>query len=138
VKGECIMKSMAIGLMIALALIGCATIQKGETLDKEQMLAAAGFFTKLADTPEKLAALQGLPQHRLITGAKDGRMIYLYADATACKCMYVGNEKAYQRYRRFALEKQIAREELYSAQTNADMNMDWGMWGPWGFDGPME
>jgi hypothetical protein len=52
--------------------------------------------------------------------------------------MYLGNEKAYQHYRRFALEKQIAREELYTAQTNWDMNMDWGMWGPWGFDGPME
>jgi hypothetical protein len=132
------MKSMAIGLMIALTLMGCATIQKGETLDKEQMLAAAGFRMKLAETPEKLAALQGLPQHQLITGVKDGRMIYLYADATTCKCMYVGNEKAYQRYQRFALEKQIAREELYTAQTNWDMGMDWGMWGPWGIDGPME
>jgi hypothetical protein len=132
------MKSMAIGLMIALTLMGCATIQKGETLDKEQTLAAAGFSTKLADTPEKLAALQGLPQQQLIAGVKDGKMIYLYADATACKCMYVGSEKAYQRYRRFALEKQVAREELYTAQTNWDMNMDWGMWGPWGFAEPME
>ena len=132
------MKSMAIGLMIALTLIGCATIQKGETLDKEQVLAAAGFTMKPADTPEKLATLQGLPQHQLMTGVKDGKMIYLYADATACKCLYLGNEKAYQRYQRFALEKQIAREELYTAQANADMDMDWGMWGPWGFDMPME
>jgi hypothetical protein len=44
------MKSMAIGLMIAPTLIGCATIEKGETLDKEQVLAAAGFRTKPADT----------------------------------------------------------------------------------------
>ena len=132
------MKSIAIGLMIALTLIGCATIQKSETLDKEQMLAAAGFTTKLADTPEKLAALQGFPQHQLTAGVKDGKTVYLYADATTCKCLYLGNEKAYQRYQRFALEKQIAREELYTAQTNWDMGMDWGMWGPWGFDGPMQ
>lgn len=132
------MKSMAIGLMIVLTLIGCATIQKGETLDKEQVLAAAGFTMKLADTPEKLAALQNLPQHQVMAGVKDGRLIYLYADATACKCLYLGNEKAYQRYQRFALEKQIAREELYSAQTTTDMDMDGGMWGPWGFDVPME
>ncbi len=132
------MKSMAIGLMIAITLIGCATTQKGETLDKEQMLAAAGFRMKLADTPEKLAALQGLPQQKVMPGVKNGRMIYLYADATACKCMYLGNEKAYQRFQRFALEKQIAREELYSAQTTTNMDMDWGMWGPWGFDEPME
>jgi hypothetical protein len=71
------MKSVAIGLVIALALMGCATIQKGETLEKEQMLAAAGFRIKPADTPEKLAALQSFPQHQLITGVKDGRMIYL-------------------------------------------------------------
>jgi hypothetical protein len=74
----------------------------------------------------------------LITGVKHGRMVYLYADATTCKCMYLGSEKASQRYRRFAIEKQIAREELYSEQMNTNMDMDWGMWGPWGFDGPME
>jgi hypothetical protein len=125
-------------LVIALALAACATIQQGETLDKEQMLAAAGFRMKLADTPEKLATLMSFPQHQLSTGFKDGKMFYLYADATTCKCLYVGNEKAYQRYQRFAMEKQLAREELYTAQTNWDMNMDWGMWGPWGFDGPME
>jgi hypothetical protein len=33
------MKSMAIGLMITFTLIGCATIQQGETVDKEQVLA---------------------------------------------------------------------------------------------------
>jgi hypothetical protein len=32
------MKSMAIGLMIALTLIGCATIQKDETLERDPSL----------------------------------------------------------------------------------------------------
>jgi hypothetical protein len=39
---------------------GCATIRRNDTLQTEQMLAAAGFHMKLADTPEKLAHLQTL------------------------------------------------------------------------------
>ena len=44
----------------------------------------------------------------------------------------VGNEKAYKTCQEPALEKRIASEELYSAQTISDMQMDWGLWGPVG------
>jgi hypothetical protein len=47
-------------------------------------------------------------------------------------------KEAYQNYQQLALEKKVAWEELYSSQTVNDMQMDWGMWGPWGYDGPMQ
>jgi hypothetical protein len=128
------MKSMVMGLLIACTLIGCATIERNATLDKEQMLAAAGFRMKLADTPEKLAKLQALPQQQLMARAKDDKIVYFYADAATCQCLYLGNEKAYQRYQKLAVEKQIANEQAMAAQTNMDMEMDWGMLGPWGGD----
>ena len=132
------MKSIAMALMVAVALAACATMERGATLDTEQMLAASGFKMKLADTPEKLANLQFFPQQKIVPRALDGKVLYFYADAATCKCLYVGSEKAYQRYQRFAVEKQIAAEQAMAAETNWDMGMDWGMWGPWGVDGPMD
>ena len=47
---------------------GCATIRRHNTLGTEQMLSAAGFHMKLANTPEKLAhvqtALQSIERRR--------------------------------------------------------------------------
>jgi hypothetical protein len=135
-KGGCTMKRVTLVLVITLTLAGCATIQRNATIEKEQMLAAAGFILKPADSPEKLASLMDFPQHQLCTGFKGGKMFFLYADATTCKCLYVGNQKAYQNYQKFALEQKMAYEELYAAQTVQDMQMDWGMWGPWDVDNP--
>jgi hypothetical protein len=55
----------ALGSAVVVAVVlglssGCATIRRHDTLQTEQMLAAAGFHMKLADTPEKLAHLQTL------------------------------------------------------------------------------
>lgn len=118
------------GLVIALA--GCAAIQKWEAGQTEQILAAAGFRMKLADTPEKLAHLQALAQRKLVPHERDGKNYYVYADAAGCKCMYVGTEDAYEHYQKLALEKKIADEERATAAMNQTAEMNWDMWGPWG------
>jgi hypothetical protein len=56
----------AVGVAVVLGLSSeCATIRRHDTLQTEQMLSAAGFHMKLADTPEKLAHLQTLTPRRL-------------------------------------------------------------------------
>jgi hypothetical protein len=132
------MKKMAIGLLIALALIGCATIERNNTLDQERVLAAAGFKMKPADTPEKRYDLLLLPQQQLVSHEREGKVVYLFADATTCLCLYVGSEKAYYRYQRLAMEKQIADEQSIAGTMNPGVGLDWGMWGPWDVDGPMD
>lgn len=123
--------------MIVLALIalaGCAAvqaIQKSEATDKEQLLTAAGFKVRLADTPEKLAHLKTLTQRKLISHPRDGKVYYVYADALACKCLYIGNEEAYQRYQQMVIQQRIADEQRMTAEMNWDAQMNWGMWGPW-------
>jgi len=114
-----------------IALAGCAAvqaIQKSETTDKEQMLTAAGFKVRLADTPEKLAHLQTLIQRKLIAHSRDGNVYYVYADALACKCLYIGNEEAYQRYQQMVIQQRMTAEMNYGAQMNWDM---WGPYDPW-------
>jgi len=121
---------LVIGLGIVLA--GCAAIRNARAMDTERMLAAAGFQMKMADTPEKLARLETMTQRKLVPHQKDGKVFYAYADATSCKCLYVGTEQAYQRYQKILIQKRIADEQYQAAQMNQDAAMNWDEWGDWG------
>jgi hypothetical protein len=114
-------------------LTACAAMEASKTRDTEQLLAAAGFQIKLADTPDTLAHTQTLTQHQLVPHEKDGAVYYVWADVTTCKCIYWGNEQAYQRYQQMAVQKEIADEQRMAAQMNQNAAMNWGMWGagPW-------
>jgi hypothetical protein len=124
-----IFKTAGMLLFAGTVLTGCATIEKNASTDTEEMLAAAGFKVKIADTAEKIAHLQSMQQRKLLTHIKDGSVYYAYADAQFCKCMYMGSEKNYQEY-----------QKLHVEQTTAEMNqaaaMDWDSWGGWGGWGP--
>ena len=121
---------LAVLLACAVSLAGCASMEASETAQTENMLAAANFRIKLADTPEKMAHLKTLTQHKLVPHEKDGQVYYVYADATTCQCVYWGDEAAYQRYQQFAVQQQIADEQRMAAQMNQNAAMNWGMWGP--------
>jgi hypothetical protein len=119
------LKPMGIITVLSIALAGCAAMKKSEATDTEQLLAAAGFKMKLADTPERLAHLKTLTQLKVVPHDRNGKMYYVYADAAYCQCLYAGNQEAYQRYENLAVKQNIA-------QMNEAASMDWGMWGPWG------
>jgi hypothetical protein len=116
-------KVVMLALIAVLPLAACATIQRSEAKDTEQLL-AAGFQAKPADTPEKLANLRAMPPRKLVSQAKDGKFVYSYADPDYCQCLYVGGPTEYSAYQRLAVQKEIAQEQR-------DAALDWGMWGPW-------
>ncbi len=113
-------------------MTGCQTIRNNNAVAKEQMLAAAGFQMKLAQTPEQLANVQALPQRKLIPHTKDGQVMYVYADATICQCIYVGTENNYQQYQKMAFEQDLADEQEMTAEVDNEASLNWGAWGPWG------
>jgi hypothetical protein len=118
---------------LGLSVTGCAAIRAHQTVETEQVLAAAGFQMKPADTPEKFAHLQTLTPRKVVRYTRDGQPQYVYADPETCKCLYVGDEQRYQKYQELSLQKQIADEQMSAAQTNWDASMNWGAWGPWGW-----
>src|SRR5205809_166657 len=99
------------------------------TLTTEQLLTAAGFDKKVADTPERLAHLERLtPARKLVAHRRDGKLYYVYADPEMCKCLYVGTATQY----RIALEKRMANEELVAMQEHQeDDALLWALWAPW-------
>jgi hypothetical protein len=119
---------------VSLALGACTPAVE----QKEDMLAAAGFSFRPANTPQTAAALKTLPPHRFIHQVHNGQVVWIYADPTICGCLYAGSDTAYQHYRQEVFQKQLADEQAQAAlenenaamQQNAEM-VQWAVWGPW-------
>src|SRR5215468_1675088 len=108
--------------LVALA-IGCST-----TKERENMLSAAGFKMVPANTPERQAHLKSLPADKVTPVQREGTTYYTFPDPKN-NVLYVGREQEYQRYRQLRLQKQMADEQLETAQMNENA---WGAWGAWG------
>jgi hypothetical protein len=100
----------ALAIGAALLVAACADTGTG-VIDKEDMLASAGFVAKKADSAARIATLKSLPPHQFVTRTTDGRTRYLYADPTACGCIYVGDQSAYDQYRQKMATRQTATDE---------------------------
>jgi len=111
---------------LALLLFGCASMQEDQARDTEELLAAAGFKARPADTPAKLAHLETLQPFKLVARSKGDEFVYTYADPKYCRCLYAGGPQAYQELQRLKLQRQQAAQE-YLAETSS---MDWSLWGP--------
>jgi len=93
-------------LALALGIGACATTATGPKT--EDLLSQAGFKQMPADTPQKVAHMQTLPDHRLIARNYKGKKYYVYSDPDGCKCVYVGTPAQYQSYRSIARQQQQA------------------------------
>ena len=115
-------------LGLAFALTACAAYERSRVNAKEDMLAAAGFVQRPADSPARQAAMAGLPPHRFLRRVGDGQVTWLYADPTICNCLYVGGQKSFATYQARRLQQRIADDR---AQVAADMSYTNWDWGPW-------
>ena len=94
----------AFGLGLACILGGCAIALS----DTESRLTQAGFRQLPADTPKRVEHMQTIAPHKLIKRTHDGKTYYVFADPSGCKCIYVGNEAAYARYKTLVQSQQDA------------------------------
>jgi hypothetical protein len=115
-----------------IALAGCASYAERYAQSNEQGLAAAGFEVRLADTPEKLAALEALTQRKILVYERPDRLYFVWPDARFCKCFYVGNEAQYQEYARLGFEQKLERERITAAEEREAASLfEEGSGGPW-------
>jgi hypothetical protein len=127
---ERIMTLRRLGILWLVSQIAaCASLEE-KVQDTEQLLAAAGFKINYAQTAEQQANVKGMTQQKLVAHPKGDKVMYVYADASICQCVYVGDADAYARFQKLAVEKEIADEQRQAAETNLDATMNWGMWGP--------
>jgi hypothetical protein len=125
--------------LCGVAILGLAACTTSSQPSKEDMLSAAGFKMKLADTPEKMASLKQLTPLKFLHKNLHNKLLTLYADPDGCKCLYVGDQTAWQNYQQARLVSNIAQStEEAAAMSNQTVMMNedaamgpWG-WGPWG------
>lgn len=108
-----------------LLLTGCASHSK------ETLLSAAGFRTIVPSTPAQIAQLKSMPQYKVIPVSKNGKTVFMYADA-ARNSLLVGTQKQYQQFQQYHLQYKIQEDKEDAAALNADA-AEWGSWG--GMDG---
>ena len=109
-KKESIGSFLCLFLIIAVAAgySGCAGTQ---TKNKESLLSEAGFRTRTPSTPKQLEMYNRMTPNKLERNAFKGRALYTYADKQR-GVVYIGGEKAYQRYRQLATQQSLAQSEL--------------------------
>jgi hypothetical protein len=123
--------SICTAAVLTLGAVGCASPQQ-QVAQKEDLLAAAGFQVRVADTPQRLVAMQRLPPNKFVMRVRNGNPIYQYADPLVCRCVYFGSQQNWGAYRQEVLAQQLANE----AQMTAIMNQEAWDWGPWGWPYP--
>ena len=115
----------------ALALVSLGGCAASRVSRKEDNLAAAGFVVRPANTPARLEMLRRLPPHRFVRREQGDQVNYVYADPSVCGCLYVGDQTAYNQYKRDRMEQKIADQQALTAEAYRDSAWDWGSWGPW-------
>jgi|SRR5215470_7926610 len=124
-------RTLGVSAALAVILTGCAQMRRQEARQIEPQLSAAGFQMKPADTPEKLAKLQAMPQGKLQQTWRNGKVYYVFADAQGCNCFYLGDKAAYDQYQaaKAQAQREIAVQDQEYDSMDENAAPDWGMWG---------
>jgi hypothetical protein len=123
-----------IPLALALALTGCAAIEKANRANTERLLSAAGFRVVPANTAERQKSLAALEPYKVIRKLKGDEVAYVYSDP-AQSILFLGTQDAYSQYRNLELQQEIANENMSAAQLNMSAATPWNDWPVWA--GPM-
>jgi hypothetical protein len=141
-------RGVAIAMLLGIlgAIAGCSANSGGlsnpfstraspqeQAQQMEPMLQAAGFAALPAATPDQDTKLRSLPPLKLGYYADDkGIPNYWMADPDYCKCLFHGDEAAYQRYENIKLENQMAERDREAVEAEQRQQM----MGPPGFGPP--
>jgi hypothetical protein len=87
---------------------GCAGTQMQ---NKESLLTAAGFRTRTPSTQEQWAMYNQMTPYKLERNTFNGKTLYTYVDKQK-GVVYMGGDKAYQRYKQLGIQQSLAQKEL--------------------------
>jgi hypothetical protein len=117
--GICLSLFLAIAAIVG-AFSGCAGIQ---AQNKESMLSAAGFQTQIPSTPQQLWLYNRMTPYKLERTTLTDKVLYTYVDKQK-GVVYIGGDKAYQRYKQLGIQQAIAQKELEAADSNYYAKID--------------
>jgi len=95
------------------------------------MLVASGFKVITPKTAAQQQKLQNLPPGKVTMMQKGGKTYYIFPDPANNRA-YVGRPREYQAYQQLRATNKLATENLETAETYQDAEMQWSLWGGWG------
>jgi hypothetical protein len=114
-------------IVVAALLVSACQSTSQSVQSRENLLAAAGFTIKPANTPARLAAMKKLPPHKFVQQTNGGNAVWVYADPTICQCVYFGDQTAWSNYRAEVFAQHLADEQRMTAIMNQNA-FDFGPW----------
>jgi hypothetical protein len=122
-------------LIVSLFAVSCTFGPKpvvSPSRNIEGLLLDAGFVRNPADTPEKMARIQSEVQRKVIPVQEEGQTYYLYADADFCQCLYVGDERAFNRFEELIYMKNLERNSCIDDRLRSSQAEPWREFGELG------
>ena len=121
-------KKESLGVYVRLFLIiavvaGFSACAGTQVQNKESVLSAAGFRMRTPSTQEQWAMFNRMTPYKLERNTFKGKALYTYADKQK-GVVYIGGDKAYQRYKQLGIQQSIAQKELEASYSNYLDKMD--------------
>jgi uncharacterized membrane protein len=121
-------KKESLGVYLRLFLIiavvaGFSACAGTQVQNKESVLSAAGFRMRTPSTQEQWAMFNRMTPYKLERNTFKGKALYTYADKQK-GVVYIGGDKAYQRYKQLGIQQSIAQKELEASYSNYLDKMD--------------
>jgi hypothetical protein len=76
--------AILIGIVLGAASLTACKSQQQRVEQREDLLSAAGFVVRPANTPERQAMLNRLPPHKFVQRVNGDVIHYVYADPLVC------------------------------------------------------
>jgi hypothetical protein len=115
--------SLFLTIAVVAGFSGCAGTQ---VQNKESLLTAAGFHTRTPSTQEQWATYNQMTPYKLERNTLKGKALYTYADKQK-GIVYIGGDKAYERYKQLRIQQSIAQNELEASYSHylARIDREW-------------
>jgi hypothetical protein len=114
--------------LLVSALVACAEMHEFSAAENEKLLKTAGFRAVAADTPEKVESLNTLAAGKISRVGRGDKIYYVFNDPFECRCLWVGQESQYERYRRLETEAMVPSVDLVGVEAEPDWFDDMEPW----------
>ena len=84
----------------------------GRRQSQSDLLRQAGFQTRVANSPQRLAYIHTLPAKKVVLSQYKEKPLYLVCTDPEAKQCFLGDEAAYRRYQQLAIQKSISEDQI--------------------------
>ncbi len=102
----------AIGIFLAGCATGPSSSPAAADNTQEGLLRQAGFVTRVANSPQRLAYIHTLPAKKVVLNQYQEKPLYLVCTDPEAKQCFLGDEAAYRRYQQLAIQQSISEDQI--------------------------